>query len=74
MTDLGDVMNHLAVAFGGIYEKLTERDSEVEELRRITDAQGANIRALSNRIEGMQRSLSDRIEHATDVAAGRDAR
>jgi len=73
-TDLSDVMEHLSIAFAGIYEKLGERDEEIESLRRITNAQGANIRALSNRIEATQNSLSGRIEHALDVAAGRDAR
>lgn len=73
-TDLSDVMEHLAIAFAGIYQKLGERDRDVQELRAVYRAQQESVEALANRIESVHRSLSKRIEHALDVAAGRDAR
>lgn len=51
-------MEHLAIAFGGIYEKLTERDNEVFLLRQRLHEQKAMIEALSNRIEGLHRKFS----------------
>lgn len=73
-TDLSDVMEHLSIAFAGIYEKLGKREATVEGLVSATDNLNADVQALSNRIESVHRSLSERIEHALDVAAGRDAR
>jgi CII-binding regulator of phage lambda lysogenization HflD len=57
---LADVMEHLAIAFGGIYEKLTERDQEVAVLRNRLDEQKAMIETLSNRIEATHRRLDSR--------------
>ena len=54
--------------------ELTERDFDVTRLRERIDAQDEAISALANRIESHYKRLSNRIEHATDVAAGRDAR
>jgi peptidoglycan hydrolase CwlO-like protein len=68
---LSDVMEHLAIAFGGIYEKLTERDLVVNTLSTQIVQLNEDVTALSNRIEGMHRSLSERIDA---LAAGADAR
>jgi hypothetical protein len=56
--NLSDVMEHLAIAFGGIYEKLTERDQEVAALRRQIELLRDNDLALTNRIEGLHRKFS----------------
>jgi hypothetical protein len=72
--DLTDVLEHLSIAFGGLYEKLAERSVEIQRLEQAVAHQRGELDALSNRIESVHRGLSERIEHATDVAAGRDAR
>lgn len=72
--DLSDVLEHLSIAFGGLYEKLAERSIDIQRLEQAIAAQRGELDALSNRIESVRRILSERIEHATDVAAGRDAR
>jgi hypothetical protein len=58
---LSDVMEHLAIAFGGIYEKMTERDQEVAALRRQVELLRDNDLALTNRIESHYRRLSERL-------------
>ena len=57
----------MAQALAGLDSLDSQRAKEIEELCE-------QVKALSNRIEAQHRSLSNRIEHATDVAAGRDAR
>lgn len=59
--DLSDVMEHLAIAFGGIYEKLSERDMVVNTLSTQIVQLNDDVTALSNRIEGIHRNLSERI-------------
>lgn len=47
--DLSAVMEHLAIAFGGIYEKLTERDMVVNTLSTQIVQLNDDVAALSGR-------------------------